>query len=499
MRALRTTRTILLSLVGAVPLAAAPRWVPISPSSATVPPGRTQAGSIYDPVGRRLVVFGGKGSGGNLNDVWAYDLQQNRWSELTPAAGDSPTPRFTPNAVYDPIGHQMIVWSGQSSAGFHNDVWAFDLSTNQWSEFDAPPPEPNVRYGAASVFDPVAGELVTFAGFTDQGRFEDTWRFAVAQETWREVDTSAGHPLKRCLHSASYDSGRHRMIIFGGQRSGALNDIWAFDLASDRWSDLSPGSRPDGRFFTAQAYDPRGDRVLVFGGNLGGSRSNQVWSFSLAARSWQLLAPSGAAPTARDGSGGILIPDQDRFVIFGGFDGAYRSDLWSLEGLTPEVAECIAGNVDASQGTIAEVLFVNDAIGQGELRTVSIGADTPLTLRLNAPPALSGGPAAFVLYAWLGSPNPASVQSLPFELGSICMPVPLSGGAPQPALIWNNIGLEELLGAPSLPSQPAPSVVLELPQGLGLSGTFFLQGLIVDSAAPSGIAAVTNGITLVVE
>jgi len=42
-------------------------------------------------------------------------------------------------------------------------------------------------------------------------------------------------------------------------------------------------------------------------------------------------------------------------------------------------------------------------------------------------------------------------------------------------------------------------VVLDLTQGLGFGGTFFLQGIILDTAAQNGIAAVTNGITLIVE
>jgi hypothetical protein len=479
---------------------AAPRWEQIAPSSGLHPPGRTQAGSIYDPIGQRFIVFGGKSSGGNRNDVWAYDLRQNRWTELSSAAGAAPAPRFTPNAVYDPAGYQMIVWSGQSGGGFHNDVWAFDLASHQWSEFTPSEPRPNIRYGAASVFDPLERDLVTFAGFTDQGRFEDTWRFGVEPEAWREIETGAANPHKRCLHSASYDPSRHRMMIYGGQRSGPLGDLWAFDLASDSWSELTPASRPPGRYFTAQAYAAQSDALLIFGGNLGAGRSNEVWAFDLGAGSWRLLNPAGAAPSARDGAAAAWIPEQNRLLVFGGFDGAYRSDLWSLEGLIADLSECGAGNVNAGAGEAAGVLSINGSMGAGEGRRVTIGAATPLEIRIEAPPAMSSGPTPFVLYAWVGSPTPSTVRMLPYELGPICMPAPLSGGAaPQPVVIWNNIGLEELLGAPLLGSQPAPSVVLDLPAGLGFSGTFFLQGIVVDGGSPSGIAAVTNGITLVVE
>ena len=76
------------------------------------------------------------------------------------------------------------------------------------------------------------------------------------------------------------------------------------------------------------------------------------------------------------------------------------------------------------------------------------------------------------------------------------MPMPLSGGAPAPRRVWNNVGRFAALGAPTNASSPAPSVVLSLP-ALGVSATFFLQGLVIDSAAPNGQAAVTNGVLVI--
>ena len=66
----------------------------------------------------------------------------------------------------------MLVWSGRFGGVFYNDVWALDLATDSWSKFALQNPRPNTRYGTAAVFDPVAGDLVTFAGFTDAGRFD---------------------------------------------------------------------------------------------------------------------------------------------------------------------------------------------------------------------------------------------------------------------------------------------------------------------------------------
>ncbi|MBM3277935.1 MAG: hypothetical protein FJY95_07615 [Candidatus Handelsmanbacteria bacterium] len=71
-----------------------------------------------------------------------------------------------------------------------------------------------------------------FAGFTDEGRFGDTWRVDLSSGARTRIFEREG-PGLRCLHSASHDRRGRRMIVYGGQRSGSLDDIWAFDFAAN--------------------------------------------------------------------------------------------------------------------------------------------------------------------------------------------------------------------------------------------------------------------------
>jgi hypothetical protein len=280
-----------------------------------------------------MIIFGGRTASGDRNEVWAFDLNTTTWLELTPANGAAPAPRFTANGIYDPVDHEMIIWSGQG-ADFFNDVWAFDLTTNTWSQFTPPTPRPNIRYGTAAVFDPKARDLVTFAGFTDRGRFDDTWRFDVDGNTWTEISLST-HPEKRCLHTASYDARNHRMIIYGGQTNGPRGDIWAFDLRQNQWADLTPGISPAGRWFAASIYEAREHRVIIFGGHLGGNQTNEIWAFNLNMGAWEQLSPTGNVPAAREGAAAIYIYAEDRLVAFGGRGNAGDfNDVWSLNNLS---------------------------------------------------------------------------------------------------------------------------------------------------------------------
>ena len=233
-------RTALVLLLLA-PGAGALEWVQLHPEG-EAPTPRSNSAAVYDPAGHRVVLFGGLRAGGDLNDVWELGLAPLAWRKITPDSGPKPDTRWSHNAVYDPAGHRMLVWSGRHLGDFFNDVWAFDLSGHTWSQF-SPETRPASRYGTAAVFDLRAGRLVTFAGFTDLGRFDDTWAFDPAASVWTDISTDP-RPLARCLHTAAYDPVGYRMLIFGGQGGGnALNDLWSLDLDTGRLERHHPGKR----------------------------------------------------------------------------------------------------------------------------------------------------------------------------------------------------------------------------------------------------------------
>jgi len=141
-------------------------WVNLHMGAGTAPAARRNASAILDSAHNRMVIFGGFSST-YLNDIWTFDLTSNSWTNLTPASGAMPAPRLTPASIYDAGAHRMVTWSGQGQGVFFNDVWAFDLDTNTWSPFTPAGGPPQIRYGVGYTWDPLAKELVTFAGFTN--------------------------------------------------------------------------------------------------------------------------------------------------------------------------------------------------------------------------------------------------------------------------------------------------------------------------------------------
>jgi hypothetical protein len=190
-----------------------------------------------DPDGRVAYLFGGRDGSTVFGDLWRFDLSAGHWEELRPS-GQAPPARFGQNAIWLP-GKGLVVFAGQSSDGFFNDLWLYDPISARWTELPAGGAPPIPRYGscAALGFD---GRLWISHGFTEeQVRFADTRAYDFVTGAWTDETPSAGDvPVARCLH-ACFTAADGRFVLYAGQTTGvpALGDLWALSGAQE-----TPGS-----------------------------------------------------------------------------------------------------------------------------------------------------------------------------------------------------------------------------------------------------------------
>ena len=241
------------------------------------PQARTDGTAVYDPQGRRLYVFAGR-AGTRRNDLWAYAFDQAAWVALRPQ-GAAPPARDGHTMVFDSARRRLIVFGGQASS-FFNDVWAYEIEAGRWTRLDASGPAPNIRYGHSAIADPRRDRMVISHGFTDEGRFDDTWAFDFAANAWTEI-SPARRPLRRCLHRAAYDPARDRMLLYGAaalrRRAMSARRSMGIRLGCERLTQLASG--PPGREFYGVGFDSEADRMVIFGGRASGALLGDVRTF----------------------------------------------------------------------------------------------------------------------------------------------------------------------------------------------------------------------------
>ena len=244
-------------------------WNELKPSG-TLPAARSAHAMAYDPGSRSLIVFGGGNDNGTLNDTWAYDPVANTWTELKPSR-TLPSARSGHAMAYDPGLRGLIMFGGFGDIGTLNDTWAYDPVANAWNELKPSRTLPSARSGHAMAYDPGSRRLIMFGGSGDSGApFDDTWAYDPVANTWNELKPSGAVPSARSGHSMAYDPTSGRLIMFGGVdfAGTSLDDTWAYDSATNAWTQLeASGPQPRARAGHVMAYDQTSARLIMFGGH----------------------------------------------------------------------------------------------------------------------------------------------------------------------------------------------------------------------------------------
>jgi hypothetical protein len=116
-------------------------------STAPRPAARANPVFVYDQARMVTVLFGGFGNGSSYDDTWTWDGEV--WRQLSPA--HSPSGRDSAAATYDPVGQRVLVFGGvQGSGQESNELWAWEGT--DWTRISAAA-APAARQGAGFAWD----------------------------------------------------------------------------------------------------------------------------------------------------------------------------------------------------------------------------------------------------------------------------------------------------------------------------------------------------------
>jgi Galactose oxidase, central domain len=266
-----------------------------------------------------------------------------------------PQSRHSHTAVYDPTSAQMIIFGGQETSidTDLNDVWLGVTSSNQDDRFTQLLPTGTVpagRYGHVATYDPTSNRMTIFGGAEGLPSpcANDVWILEGANgsgtASWTAAAPTGTAPAPRVYSAGAYDPTTDAMIVFGGNNcsTGYFNDAWVLTHANGvdgtpAWHELqTSGTPPSARESASAVYDSVNNILTIYAGDAGGAGFGDVWTLSNANGSggtpvWAQLSPSGTAPKPRTGQSAIYDSGEDRMTIFGGVNGgATLTDTWIL-------------------------------------------------------------------------------------------------------------------------------------------------------------------------
>jgi len=111
------------------------RWTLLDPEGADRPSPRYAHAFIS--TGKRVLLFGGSGKEGFVNDLWVYDCNGDRWEQLAPK-GEVPGPRGCPLPLCMDNNRLYLFSGSQSIAAFgswvNGDLYRYDIAENKFSK-----------------------------------------------------------------------------------------------------------------------------------------------------------------------------------------------------------------------------------------------------------------------------------------------------------------------------------------------------------------------------
>ena len=348
------------------------------------PTGRGEQAAIFDPCHERIVLFGGNdnqpqqcnsfGDKTYLGDTWAYSMAYENWYRVR--TSQAPPARGRHASAFDLSRKRLYIFGGRfrpaSESGTYtlfNDLWAFDVNTDTWTQLEQRGPIPGERVNSGMIYDPVGDQLVLFGGNSSRDGLQirpldDTHIFDLKTQTWREVESLSAPPARN-YHAMALDTNRNQVLVFSGGDENAFfgqfyADLWALKLDTMTWSSLWKGTGTAfdplrGRINAGLIFDAARDRALLFGGHDDTSlgNANDLWAFSMERQSWSALRKGDVytgdgcasfcscsetfvtydtqSPERRQYPTFVKVEGRDQALLFSGTgDCGYMDDTWSL-------------------------------------------------------------------------------------------------------------------------------------------------------------------------
>ncbi|XP_026314040.1 leucine-zipper-like transcriptional regulator 1 [Hyposmocoma kahamanoa] len=271
-------------------------------------------------VGSYVYILGGRGAGGSvpLRDFWRFHLGTGNWERLE-TQGEAPPALQEHTATAH--GSKLYVFGGEAgSISTETPLWIYDTETSLWRKLVGATEtlrSRNIREQKNGAISPRGRRghsahalkdcLLIYGGYKDfRGSTNELWAFHYETEWWQQVRQGNAGPARHRHAAALHDS---RLYVHGGQRDlRDCADLWHYDTLSRMWTQVRTPAKTSPAARSGHAGLRAGAHFYIFGGEVDGHPTNELWRFHFATETWERVAQGLQWPLPRVDCAALLVP-----------------------------------------------------------------------------------------------------------------------------------------------------------------------------------------------
>jgi hypothetical protein len=325
-------------------------WADLAPKS---DPQKELGGTLlwgsmcYDRHNRRFVLFGGGNVQTERGDpgTWTYTPATNAWEMLK--LDRQPPQRANSRLVYDPVAKKVLLFGGDALDHLLADTWAFDVVTGRWEQ-RRPKVSPAPRAGHALLWLPKARTVLLLGGYgytSATGYVEslyrrlpfEAWTYDTARDSWQllrhfgAAKSTPEGPADAFLPAAA-DENDAVLVLANGTWLGRIDPAKADVVGAAKYG-VEPGT-------TERRTGPHDPAWYRAGLPPADPEKTARELKELPANTWARRWPPKVPRPNVDWGSAVFAPERDQIVRFSGGHSAYsgtaphvydvKTDRWSI-------------------------------------------------------------------------------------------------------------------------------------------------------------------------
>jgi hypothetical protein len=236
-------------------------WSPVPVLSSTQPSPRSEFAHAVNQDD--FVVFGGRGETELYNDLYIYNVRRSEWELVVVESTSFPSAR---RAACIAISDEFfLLYGGETSSGYNNELWKFDYNTKRYTLLDSPSTAPRSAFSQCHIDTNPEGHQIfhVYMGETySENSISFLYEYNITLDTWYAVKEEVYDDYSRSKGTVFMI--KDIMLIAGGNNLNTVSTdtIDIFDKKTLEFKQI--GNLPDFIYYGASAYYK--NKIYIHGG-----------------------------------------------------------------------------------------------------------------------------------------------------------------------------------------------------------------------------------------